>query len=72
MIILTIVELVIGFIDSPYQANERDTFVTVDFGILSGGMTQTNIVVELFTTDLTALSEFLLHSDAEIMQSLLF
>ena len=49
----------IGFFNLSYQASESDTFITVEFGILKGGMTQTDIDIELFATDLAALSKFL-------------
>lgn len=53
--------LVIGFIDPPYQVNESDAFATVEFGILNGASIQADISVsiELFFTDLTAISKFL-------------
>ena len=49
-------ELILGFISPQYQANERDAFARVEFGILNGGITETDISVELY---LTALSKFL-------------
>ena len=56
----------IGFFNLSYQASESDAFITVEFGILNGGMTQTDIDIELFTTDLAALSKFLFCNDPEM------
>ncbi len=52
------IELVIGFINSPYQAFENDTFATVEFGITSGTIaTNHNVSVELILSNQTALSK---------------
>ena len=49
--------LVIGF-SPPFQANENDGFVTVEFGILSGSL-QAEVSIELFFSDSVALSKFM-------------
>ncbi len=46
-------ELQIGFINTPYQANEIDGFATVEFGILNNGVQLgTEVRVELFFSEL--------------------
>ena len=49
-------DLVLGFIGLPFQANENDGFVAVEFGIQSGSL-QTEVSIELFFSDLVALSK---------------
>ena len=46
---------VIGFIGSPYQANEIDGFVNVTFGVLSGELQRESVGIQI--SDGTALSK---------------
>ena len=48
----------IGFINAPYQANENDGFVTVEFGVLNGVQPSTDVTVELSLSGGTARSKF--------------
>ena len=41
----------------PYQVNESDAFISVEFGILDGGMTTDDVSVELFFSNLSATSK---------------
>ena len=50
--------LVIGFMNLPYQVNESDSFITLEFGILDGGMITDNVSVELFFSNQSAISKF--------------
>ena len=47
---------VIGFLGSPYYANERAEVLTVRVGVISGSL-QTDVVLNLSTTDVTAIGE---------------
>ena len=49
-------ELVIGFIDAPYEFNENDGFATVIFGVRNGSL-QSEFEVELSLADGTAFCE---------------
>ena len=49
----------IGFIGSPFEANENDGFVTVKFGILTPSYLQAEVSIELFFSDSLAISKFI-------------
>ena len=49
-------EVVIGFIDPPYQVNESDGSVNLTIGVLTGNL-QRQVVLRLSTSDDTALSK---------------
>ena len=49
-------EVVIGFIDPPYQVNESDGSVNLTIGVLTG-ILQRQVVLSLSTSDDTALSK---------------
>ena len=48
--------VVIGFLGSPYSANESAGVLIVQVGIISGSL-QTDIVLNLSTTDATAIGK---------------
>ena len=47
---------VIGFLGSPYSANESAGVLTVRVGVISGSL-QTNVVLNLSTIDVTAIGK---------------
>ena len=51
---------VIGFLGSPYSANESAEVLMVQVGVISGSL-QTDIVLNLSTTDVTAIGKQLLY-----------
>ena len=52
-VLIPYTELVIGFISPEYGVSESDEFVTLQFGILNGSMTQTTVIIELLLSNLT-------------------
>ena len=49
-------ELVIGFIDAPYEVNENDGFAAVNLGVIDGSL-EREFEVQLSLADETALGE---------------
>jgi hypothetical protein len=51
-------DVVIGFMNAPYQATENESFVTVTFGVMRGDL-EREVTVKLLFLDGTAVGESL-------------